>query len=63
VGRARARLRVLAAFGQQRDEHRDHRHSGGEQALGIEAMRELTADYLDGVGPALAGNWRTSESY
>jgi hypothetical protein len=25
----------------------------------IEAMRELTASYLDQVGPALAGNWRT----
>jgi hypothetical protein len=25
-------------------------------------MRELTADYLDGVGPALAGNWRTSRT-
>lgn len=31
--------------------------------LSIEAMRELTAAYLDGVGPALAGNWRASESY
>jgi AcrR family transcriptional regulator len=30
--------------------------------LSIEAMRELTADYLDGVGPALAGNWRTSRT-
>ncbi|WOX09404.1 TetR family transcriptional regulator [Streptomyces sp. N50] len=30
--------------------------------LSIEAMRELTAGYLDGVGPALAGNWRTSRT-
>ncbi|WP_406127140.1 TetR family transcriptional regulator [Streptomyces sp. NBC_00989] len=30
--------------------------------LSIEAMRELAADYLDGVGPALAGNWRTSRT-
>ncbi len=28
--------------------------------LSIDAMRELTAAYLDGVGPALAGNWRAS---
>ncbi|MFH9982923.1 TetR family transcriptional regulator [Streptomyces sp. NPDC017179] len=27
---------------------------------GAEAMRELTAAYLDQVGPALTGNWRTS---
>ncbi|MGW3108196.1 TetR family transcriptional regulator [Streptomyces sp. NPDC001100] len=31
--------------------------------LSVEAMRELTAAHLDGVGPALAGNWRASESY
>jgi hypothetical protein len=27
---------------------------------GLEAMRELTAAYLDQVGPALTGNWRTT---
>lgn len=31
--------------------------------LSIEAMRELTAAHLDGVGPALAGSWRASQSY
>ncbi|MEH0544085.1 TetR family transcriptional regulator [Streptomyces sp. B21-105] len=25
----------------------------------LEAIRSLTAEYLDGVGPALLGNWRT----
>jgi len=29
----------------------------------VEAMRELTASYLDQVGPALAGNWRTGSSH
>lgn len=28
----------------------------------IEALRELTASWLDQVGPALAGNWRTGSS-
>ncbi|MFF5517823.1 TetR family transcriptional regulator [Streptomyces coeruleorubidus] len=30
--------------------------------LSIEGMRQLTATYLDQVGPALAGNWRTGQS-
>ncbi len=30
--------------------------------LTIEGMRELTATYLDQVGPALAGNWRAGQS-
>ncbi|WP_073951928.1 TetR family transcriptional regulator [Streptomyces kebangsaanensis] len=33
--------------------------STGEDA-GPEAIRELTAAYLDQVGPALTGNWRTA---
>jgi hypothetical protein len=27
--------------------------------FGVDAMRELLATYLDHLGPALAGNWRT----
>ncbi|CAM5528123.1 TetR family transcriptional regulator [Streptomyces coeruleorubidus] len=30
--------------------------------LSLEGMRQLTATYLDQVGPALAGNWRTGQS-
>lgn len=30
--------------------------------LTLEGMRQLTATYLDQVGPALAGNWRTEQS-
>jgi AcrR family transcriptional regulator len=30
--------------------------------LTLEGMRHLTATYLDQVGPALAGNWRTGQS-
>lgn len=30
--------------------------------LTLEGMRQLTAAYLDQVGPALAGNWRTERS-
>ncbi|MFJ4977260.1 TetR family transcriptional regulator [Streptomyces coeruleorubidus] len=30
--------------------------------LSLEGMRQLTATYLDQVGPALAGNWRTGHS-
>ncbi|MGK5694942.1 TetR family transcriptional regulator [Streptomyces sp. URMC 128] len=30
--------------------------------LTLEGMRQLTASYLDQVGPALAGNWRTDQS-
>ncbi|MFH9062907.1 TetR family transcriptional regulator [Streptomyces coeruleorubidus] len=30
--------------------------------LSLEGMRQLTAAYLDQVGPALAGNWRTGQS-
>jgi AcrR family transcriptional regulator len=30
--------------------------------LTLEGMRQLTATYLDQVGPALAGNWRTGQS-
>jgi AcrR family transcriptional regulator len=30
--------------------------------LTLEGMRRLTATYLDQVGPALAGNWRTEQS-
>ncbi|GAA2393827.1 TetR family transcriptional regulator [Streptomyces coeruleofuscus] len=30
--------------------------------LTLEGMRQLTATYLDQVGPALAGNWRTGHS-
>ncbi|MEU0250067.1 TetR family transcriptional regulator [Streptomyces sp. NPDC006235] len=30
--------------------------------LTLEGMRQLTTTYLDQVGPALAGNWRTGQS-
>ncbi|WP_338778384.1 TetR family transcriptional regulator [Streptomyces sp. DG1A-41] len=30
--------------------------------LSLEGMRQLTATYLDQVGPALAGNWRTTQT-
>ncbi|MGX5209524.1 TetR family transcriptional regulator [Streptomyces violaceus] len=35
--------------------------SAGEE-LSLAGMRQLTTTYLDQVGPALAGNWRTEQS-
>jgi hypothetical protein len=35
--------------------------SAGDE-LSLAGMRQLTTTYLDQVGPALAGNWRTEQS-
>lgn len=35
------------------------RRWGAGSDMSVAAMRDLTATYLDAMGPALAGNWRT----
>ncbi|WP_328538966.1 TetR/AcrR family transcriptional regulator [Streptomyces sp. NBC_00344] len=36
---------------------------GRGQDVSIAAMRELTVTYLDQIGPALSGNWRTTDAH
>lgn len=35
---------------------------GAGEDTSIESIRDLTARYLDHLGPALAGDWRTGPS-
>lgn len=37
------------------------RRWGAGSDMSVAAMRELTSTYLDAMGPALAGNWRTEQ--